>query len=117
MKTEKEIPVKKVTLINNCPECFSKDGLHLTFKQKFVENAYYKSVTNLISHQIDCDICKNTIYPERWSDDIERVFEYQKKAFTPRPQSTYLKRLSWILIITLVVLVFGFIITLATLLL
>ena len=29
------ITIKTVKLNNNCPECYSKDGLELTFKQKF----------------------------------------------------------------------------------
>ena len=93
---EKLIDVKEVALKNNCPECFSKDGLRLTFKQKIKETKYYKSVTSEISHEISCDICKSAIYPVQWTDDIDRVFEYQKKAFTPNKPSTYLKQLSWI---------------------
>lgn len=30
---KKWITVKEVSLNNNCPECFSKDHLELTFKQ------------------------------------------------------------------------------------
>ena len=33
--------VKEVDLNNHCPECYSNEGLQLTFKQKFVENAFY----------------------------------------------------------------------------
>ncbi|GGD22334.1 hypothetical protein [Hyunsoonleella pacifica] len=99
MKTEELILVKKVDLKNNCPECFSKDGLQLTFKQKFVETAFYKSITNSVSHEIFCNTCNSIIYPERWTDDIERVFEYHKKAFTPKSTSKSFKNIFWILLI------------------
>ncbi|MBC3758211.1 hypothetical protein H7U19_07340 [Hyunsoonleella sp. SJ7] len=107
MKTEKWIPIKKVVLKNNCPECFSKDGLHLTFKQKFVESSFYKSVTKDINTEIHCDRCESQIYPERWTADIERVFDYQQKAFTPRPGSKYYKKLFWIIAITAIVMLFA----------
>jgi len=102
---EKLIDVKAVTLNNNCPECYSKNGLQLTFKQKIKETKFYKSITSEISHEITCKTCNSLIYPVQWTDDIDRVFEYQKKAFTPKNKSTYLKKASWIVIATIVVLV------------
>ncbi|PQV51655.1 hypothetical protein CLV33_101582 [Jejuia pallidilutea] len=107
MKTEKLIPVKKVTLKNNCPECFSNNGLQLTFSQMFVETSFYKSITNNISHTIVCNTCNSTIYPERWTDDIERVFTYQQKAFTPKPASKYYKKIFWIVIVATLALFFA----------
>jgi len=102
---EKLIDIKEVTLNNNCPECYSKNGLHLTFKQKIKETKFYKSITSEISHEITCKTCNSVIYPVQWTDDIDRVFEYQKKAFTPKNKSTYLKRTSWIAISTFLVLI------------
>lgn len=96
--SEKRIDVKEVALKNNCPECFSKDGLRLTFKQKIKETDFYKSITSEISHEISCKMCDSIIYPVQWTDDIDRVFEYQKKAFTPKKASTYLKKGAWVLI-------------------
>ncbi|MEW4923304.1 hypothetical protein [Algibacter sp. 2305UL17-15] len=107
MKTEKLIPIKKVALKNNCPECFSKNGLQLVFKQKFVENSFHKSITDAISYEINCDTCNSIIYPERWTDDIERMFRYQRKAFTPRPTSRAFKNLFWGMVITGIVLIFA----------
>ncbi|ALJ05840.1 hypothetical protein APS56_12185 [Pseudalgibacter alginicilyticus] len=95
---EKFINIKKVSLNNNCPECYSKDGLQLTFKQKFIETPFYKSMTNEISQKLKCNICHSIIYPERWTDDIEGVFEYQKKAFEPKKKIFRLKKLAWFLI-------------------
>lgn len=107
MKTEKLIPVTKVDLKNNCPECFSKNGLQLTFKQKFVETSFYKSITHHVKHEIFCTTCNSIIYPERWTDDIERVFAYQQKAFTPKPASKSFKKIFWILLIIGLVLIFA----------
>lgn len=105
MKKEKLVVAKKVALKNNCPECFSTEGLELTFKQKFVETTFYKSITTDISNEIKCHKCNCIIYPERWTDDIERVFEYQQKAFTPKPASKYFKKLFWIILITALVVI------------
>ena len=42
---KKFFTLKEVKLNNNCPECYSNNGLQLTFKQQFVENAFYKAIT------------------------------------------------------------------------
>jgi len=109
--SEKFITIKEVALNNNCPECYSKDGLRLTFKQKFLETNFYKSITKEVSHSIACKTCNNTIYPVQWTDDIERVFEYQKKAFVPKKTSTYLKKLSWIVIILVAIIIAAIVFT------
>ncbi len=96
--TSKYITVKEVVLKNNCPECYNNEGLLLTFKQQFIETKFRKSITSEIKHEIECKICDTIIYPVQWTDDIERVFEYQKKAFTPKRASTYFKKASWIII-------------------
>lgn len=111
--SEKYITIKEAALKNNCPECFSKEGLRLTFKQKFIETNFYKSITTDIKNSIECKTCNTTIYPVQWTDDIERVFEYHQKAFVPKKASTYLKKLSWIVIssfiaITIVILILVF---------
>lgn len=102
---EKFITIKEVTLNNNCPECYNNSGLHLTFKQKFVETRLYKSITNETTHQLECRNCKTSIYPVSWTEDIERVFNYQQKAFTPKTSSTKLKKSAWLLIICSLVIV------------
>ncbi len=103
MKTEKLITVKEVRLNNNCPECYSNSGLHLTFKQKFKESQFAKSISSETTQEIECKTCNTIIYPIRWTDDIERVFNYHQKAFVPKKASVKLKKLSWILIGTLVI--------------
>ncbi|WP_298531205.1 hypothetical protein [uncultured Algibacter sp.] len=96
--SETFIDIKEVAINNNCPECYSKDGLRLKFKQKCINTKLYKSITSEIKHEIACKTCNSLIYPVQWTDDIERVFEYQKRAFTPKAKSTYLKKTSWLII-------------------
>ncbi len=108
--SETLVTIKEVTLNNNCPECYSKDGLRLTFKQKFVETTFYKSITSKVTHKIECKTCNSIIYPVQWTEDIERVFEYQKKAFIPRKASTYLKKASWIVLVSILAIIIAIII-------
>jgi hypothetical protein len=105
------ITLKEVPINNNCPECFNSSGLKIIFKQKFVETKYYKSITDTITHDILCENCKTTIYPVRWTEEIERVVEYQTKALKPKAASTYLKKLTWIYAGAAVLLILGIIAT------
>ena len=98
------INIDKVDLNNNCPVCYSKDGLQLTFMQKLIETALYKSVTSEITHKMECTTCNSIIYPERWTEDIERVFDYHQKAFVPKERSLKLKKNAWLIITSLVIL-------------
>ncbi|MCX2681086.1 hypothetical protein OOZ15_14130 [Galbibacter sp. EGI 63066] len=92
MKT-KQKEIKQASLTNNCPECFSNEGLLLTFYQKHIEGLLFKRATSQISDIIVCNNCNTTIYPVRWTDDIERVREfYQKTVEKPR---TYFRLTGW----------------------
>ena len=95
------ITIKTVKLNNNCPECYSKDGLELTFKQKFKDTSLYRSVTSETKEFLKCNVCNSDIYPVMWTDDIERVISYQRKAFTPKTGSLKLKKLAWILLLSI----------------
>lgn len=97
--------LREVELNNNCPECYSQDGLQLTFKQRFIENFFYKAISKETSYSLFCGVCKTLISPARWTDDIELVFEYQQRASPPKPSSFKLKTLSWILIGLLVAII------------
>jgi len=90
------ITVKAVALNNNCPECFSKDGLKLTFKQEYIETKLSKSVTKNITTNMHCNTCDTAIYPERWTEDIEGVYDYQMRAFEPKKASKKYTPLFWI---------------------
>src|SRR5690606_8126248 len=100
---EKFITIKEVALNNNCPECYNTNGLQLTFKQKFVETRFYRSITKETTHLLACNTCNTNIYPVRWTEDIERVFNYHQKAFTPKAPKFKLKKSAWLLIIGLLI--------------
>ena len=108
--TETYLNLKDIALKNNCPECFNNEGLLLSFKQKTKENKFTKSITNIVDHQIICQVCNTNIYPERWTEDIERVYEYHKKTIQPRNSSVKLKPLAWIVffLIDAIIIVFVF---------
>ncbi|WP_179343300.1 hypothetical protein [Winogradskyella ursingii] len=99
MSTSKFFTLKEVSLNNNCPECYSKDGLKLTFKQKFIENIFYKSITSETINEMHCETCDTDIFPVRWTDEIEQVVNYKKRALHPKPKSIKLKPLAWVFII------------------
>ncbi|TDU43163.1 hypothetical protein BXY82_0570 [Gelidibacter sediminis] len=96
--------LREVELNNNCPECYSREGLQLTFKQRFIENSLYKAITKETAHSLFCKVCETPIFPVRWTDDIDSVFEYQQRASAPKPTSLKLKPLAWVLLIILVML-------------
>jgi len=111
---KKWITVKEVSLNNNCPECFSKDHLELTFKQQFIETKFSKSITQAISTEMHCNRCNTTIYPVNWTEDIERVYNYQMKAFTPKKASKKYKAPFLIIIGIIAVVVISTLILLLT---
>ncbi|RIA08441.1 hypothetical protein OE09_0253 [Flavobacteriaceae bacterium MAR_2010_72] len=84
--------LKEVYLNNHCPECYSREGLHLTFKQKFIEAKLYKAVTSYTEHSLSCSKCNTSIFPVRWTDDIEQVVDYHIRARSPKPKSIKLKK-------------------------
>ena len=94
------IILKEAALTNNCPECYSTEGLTLSFKQKKVASALIHRVTSEVVESLYCDNCHTHIYPVRWTDDIERVYDYHKKTVKPMKSSFKLTPLFiWLLII------------------
>lgn len=81
--------LREAPLNNHCPKCFSKDGLHLTFKQKSIRTTWSNRRTDEVTSTLYCKKCDQQIYPVDWDLDIERVYEYQRKATPPKP--TYFK--------------------------
>lgn len=102
---DKFFTVKEVSLNNHCPECYSNDGLRLTFKQRFVENTFYRAISNDIKHSLICQTCDTEIFPVRWTDDLERVYEYQERALTPKSATFQLKKLTWVLLVAVIAIV------------
>ena len=93
------LKIKSAQLNNHCPECYSNEGLELTFSQRFIENAFYKSLTNQVSTELYCQRCETSIFPVNWTEDIERVVDYHQKAFQPQPKTLKLKTLAWIIMV------------------
>ncbi|TYB78994.1 hypothetical protein [Bizionia myxarmorum] len=105
--------IKEVAINNNCPECYNTNGLHLTFKQRFKDTRFYKSLTSETRHQLYCKTCETAIYPVTWTDDIDRVFDYHQRAFVPKKASFKLKRLAWIgIIVSIAIIVIAIAVTL-----
>nr|WP_321221770.1 hypothetical protein [uncultured Psychroserpens sp.] len=107
MKQQNYFTLKEVQLSNNCPECYSNEGLELTFKQRFIENQFYKAVTEETINEMHCITCNTDIFPVRWTNEIEQVVNYQKRAATPKPKSLKLKKLAWIFIIVDLIILIG----------
>lgn len=97
MKTEYNI-LKESTLSNNCPECYSKNSLVLSFKQKKNISKYFINRKGNILESLYCNKCENQIFPGQWTEDIERVYNYHKKTITPILPSSKLTKLSYILL-------------------
>ena len=104
MATEKLVLIKEADLTNNCPECFNQD-LKLSFYQKHRFGKLFHRVTGDVTNQIICNKCKSDIYPAKWTDDIERIFDYYKKMIQPEKTSLKLKPLFYILMLIVIALI------------
>ena len=94
--SETHVILKKFQLKNNCPECYSNDGLELVFKQTHKETSLYTSITKAIHHDLHCKTCDTPVFPIMWTQDIERVFEYHQKGVHPEKSSIRLKKKGWL---------------------
>ncbi|MBT8179312.1 MAG: hypothetical protein HKP60_09365 [Eudoraea sp.] len=103
MSKEKEVVLKEAEITNNCPECFNQT-MKLTFYQKHRYSRWYYQITGDVSHEIVCNTCHSTIFPVKWTEDIERIFEYYQKLVTPKKKGIKLSGLSYSLIVLFVVL-------------
>jgi hypothetical protein len=97
----KQLTIKTASLSNNCPECYSSTGLKLTFKQIFKETTFYKSMTKKITKELKCSTCGTTIYPARWTNEIDQVVNYHEKILVLKPQKIKLKTLAWVVMISI----------------
>ncbi|MBW4970339.1 hypothetical protein [Croceibacter atlanticus] len=77
--------LREAPLNNHCPKCFSRDGLQVTFKQKHLKTMWYNKRTDEVTSTLFCNTCNQQIFPVDWDEDIERVYEYQRKASPPKP--------------------------------
>ncbi|MGF1559490.1 MAG: hypothetical protein ACFCUL_10420 [Flavobacteriaceae bacterium] len=104
MAKEKLVLIKEANLANNCPECFHQ-GLTLLFYQKHRYGKLFHSVTGEISNQIRCNKCGSDVYPSKWTDDIERIFEYYQKMVSPEKTSLKFNTLFYVLMLVITALV------------
>ncbi|WP_074406998.1 MULTISPECIES: hypothetical protein [Aquimarina] len=96
MKTE-YIILKETTLNNNCPECYSTDGMVLSFKQQRLKSKFLVKTKSNVVESINCNKCENQIFPGQWTTDIERVYDYHKKTITRQSGSLRFTKLFYIL--------------------
>ena len=86
-------------LKSNCPECYDNSGLELTFTQAEKENKLYRQALKEVTSVMHCTKCDTTIYPVSWDEDIERLFEYNRKLANPKPAGIKLKPLAYLIIL------------------
>ncbi|MBL4662265.1 MAG: hypothetical protein JKY22_01585 [Flavobacteriaceae bacterium] len=84
---------------NNCPECYSTEGLKFTFFQEEMENKLYSKANGEVTGTLQCENCNQIIYPVKWTEDIEQVFNYHKKVAKPKSTGVKLKPLAYILLV------------------
>ncbi|GAB5398731.1 MAG: hypothetical protein Aureis2KO_03160 [Aureisphaera sp.] len=84
---------------NNCPECYSTEGLEFSFSQTENENKFYSKATKEIQEKLYCHSCNQQIFPVKWTEDIERVYEYHKKLAKPIGTGLKLKPLAYFIIL------------------
>jgi len=101
MAKEKLVVIKEADLTNNCPECFNQD-LKLSFYQKHRYGKLSHRITNEVTHQLVCNKCGSNIYPVRWTDDIERTFDYYQKMVQADRSSLKFTSLFWIMMLLLI---------------
>jgi len=98
---EKRIAIQEAGLTNNCPECFNQD-MTLTFYQKHANTKLYHRITPEVTHEIKCNKCHSIIYPVKWTEDIERSFDYYRKLVSPDRASIRFTTLFFTLLLILI---------------
>ncbi|MCZ6593548.1 MAG: hypothetical protein O6943_01370 [Bacteroidetes bacterium] len=85
---------------NNCPECYSTEGLEFIFSQEEVQNKLYSKANKEVIETLHCHTCDQDIYPVKWTEDIEQVYDYHRKLAKPKNSGIKLKPLAYLLILT-----------------
>ncbi len=84
---------------NNCPECYSKEGLEFTFEQENYENQFYSKARKEVIETLYCHNCNQQVFPVNWTEDIERVHEYHSKLAQPKSSGLKLKPVAYAIIL------------------
>ncbi|WP_103069343.1 hypothetical protein [Aquimarina sediminis] len=106
MKTE-YITLKEASLNNNCPECYSTDGMILSFKQQRLSSKLLVKTKSNIIECINCSKCENQIFPGQWTTDIERVYNYHKKTIPHKSGSLHFTGLFYFLVFLFLIIASG----------
>ncbi len=104
MKTE-YITLKETILNNNCPECYATESLLLSFKQEKIFSKFMVKTKAAIIEKMNCKKCESEIFPGRWTDDIERVYNYHKKTIHPESSTIRFTSSFYILLLSIVLVV------------
>ncbi len=104
MSMKKLLVLKEANIKNNCPECFHNE-LSVTFYQKQNFGKLIHKTTSEISSEIVCIKCHSIIYPVKWTDDIERSYNYYQKLVKPLKSKLRFTSLFYILLFLLVAIV------------
>lgn len=104
MSQEKLKIIKEADITNNCPECFNQE-LKLTFYQKYIYTKFYHKTTADVTHELQCKTCNSLIFPAKWTEDIERTFNYYQKMAIPKKTTTRYTSLFYILFFIVVALI------------
>jgi len=97
------ILLKEAILNNNCPECYAKESLLLSFKQKKLLSKFYVKTKGEVIEHMECKKCETTIFPGRWTDDIERVYNYHKKTIDIQPTRIRFKGIFYLITVLVVI--------------
>lgn len=103
--TRKTHIIHTAQLKNNCPTCYGNDGLEFTFTQSEKDNLFFKKPSSKIEESLYCHNCKTNIYPVNWTEDIERVYDYNKKLAEISRHHLKVKPLFYILIIVAIIVI------------
>lgn len=101
----KEIVLKEAVLTNNCPECYATDGLQLSFLKYKQISPLAERIPKEFTSIMFCQKCQTEIYPGRFTEDIQRVYDYHRKTVLPTTSSIKLKPLFYIIIFVIVLVV------------
>lgn len=104
MAKEKFQVIKEANITNNCPECFNQD-MTLSFLQKHIFSKLYHRTTSEVRHQIQCNKCRSIIYPVKWTEDIEKIFEYYQKTVEPEAAKTRFSVIFYLIIVGVLLLI------------
>ena len=96
--------IREAPLNNNCPECFNQD-LTLRFSQRHVRGKLYHRTCSEVRQELQCNTCRNILYPVSWTEDIERSVAYYKKAVVPARASIRFSVLFYVLVLVGIALV------------